>query len=294
MELAKKINVSAIIVCYYPNHDLLVKLINIINMSVKHIYICNNGGLDLKKLEHFKKINYYSFNNNVGLGLALNEGCRLAAIDDIEYVITFDQDSLPDPGMIEILLNDFIYFKKKNIAAIGPMLYNETNNKFNKFNFHRLDINTIPSTQDKVIPVSHLITSGCLFKLSIWKSGFKFDDNLFIDFIDNNWCWRLTDADFLIAGSLNTKMHHQLSDGIKNYKYLKFNTYKPLRRYYQNRNAVYHLFFTKTSLQKKKYIVKSIIISFLSALISDSKKFNSLSAATHGVIDGLLKKMGRK
>lgn len=289
------ISIYAVIVCYYPNSNKVNKLIDKIIESVSMVLIFDNGGTEFSKIRKNEKIKYCSLGSNVGIAKAINTACSIALSEQAQFLITFDQDSLPTKCMIKTMVNEFFSsgFESRVIAAIGPRLIDNRGDNESSLKFHMLgSTKKNISNNQKALQVSHLVTSGCLVNLEVWRAGLKFNDSLFIDFVDNDWCWRALKKNYIILGSAKAAMYHEISDGIKRNKFCTLNTYSPLRRFYQSRNAVYLLIYEKLSFSQYLYVLKSICVCFGSALFSDENTYASIASFVHGFFNGILKKMG--
>lgn len=289
-------SISSIIICFHPDFKKLNRLIESIEASVDQIIVFDNGGLDVNEL-NFKsgKVKVESRGSNLGIATALNIGCDIALRSGCRFIVTFDQDSAPEKSMIPTLLQEFLRFqgRGRKVAAIGPQLIDVRSGQsvfipFVKFTSYWYEEWVGEGTQ----PVSQLITSGCLVNLSAWADGNKFNEKLFIDFVDNNWCWRVVKKGYMVLGTSRARMAHELSDQIKKANRYSLNQYGPTRRYFQARNAVYHLFYEDLLLAQKLYVLKSLAVMFVSVLFYDLKSMQSFRQYVRGVVHGVIRRVG--
>jgi len=289
--------VAAVIVCYYPDEAKLTRLILAIHESVDLIVMIDNGGVDARGPRALSdKIRVESRGGiNLGVASALNLGCDIATNQGCRYAISFDQDSHPGREMIHVLLAELQEFQSRGhkVAAIGPQLKDERGDSPHMMGFvrfTRFGFNTWRGAGTE--PVDMLITSGCLMDLSAWQDDGRFNDALFIDFVDHNWCWRLARRSYLFLGTGRTIMSHELSNGVKKTSRGSLNTYSPVRRFYQCRNAVYHLLHEPLNYPQRRFTVRILYFTVLSALYSDPQTLQSLRACLRGFVHGMLKKLG--
>jgi len=94
--------------------------------------------------------------------------------------------------------------------------------------------------------IDELITSGSLLNLSLFKKLGGFDEELFIDLVDNEYCLRARLQDFSIIQFSNIYLAHRLGTEVVNssIKSLflirkKKEVHSPLRCYYMYRNMLY-------------------------------------------------------
>lgn len=289
--------VAAIIICFHPDSEKLARLIASIAEAVDEIIIFNNGGLDEERLPAAAtKISIETRGgHNLGIASALNIASEAAWRSGCRYAVTFDQDSHPEKSMIPILLAELQDWQARGhlVAAIGPQLVDVRAGVAKTSPFvqtSRRDSKYLAGEGTQ--PVSLLITSGCLFDLEIWKTVTRFDDRLFIDYVDFNWCWRLAGHGYQLLGTTKARMRHELSGGLKPLGRLVLTKYGPVRRYFQCRNAVYHLLYEPTSLGAKRFVMKNIATAMIAAAYADDAVAKSLWQCFRGCIHGVFKKLG--
>ena len=288
--------VAAIVVCFFPDLGKLRVLIEIIEPSVCKIILFNNGGLNEVELNcKNPKIKVESLGMNVGIGAALNAGCDLALANGARFAVTFDQDSAPEKNMIPSLVAEILKYQTINekAIAIGPQLIDVRGNKNIVSSFIQFRRFGSEKWSGKgVQPVSQIITSGCLIDLKIWNNGNRFDDELFIDLVDHSWCWKMVRKGYVILGTTNTKMPHELSDEIKIAKGYSLTTYGAKRRYYQVRNSFFHLLYQPLTWAQKFYVVRIIAVVFISSVLSDKEPLQSVRCCVKGFGDGVRRRLG--
>jgi rhamnosyltransferase len=287
----------AVIICFNPNHDRLRGLIDAISGSVGCVVLFNNGGLDPAKLASTAavRIHVESPGQNLGLATPLNFACEYGAKNGYRFLVSFDQDSTPPADMIPLLERELLTYQAKNprAIAIGPRLVDVRDGKETISPFVRFGkVGVTKWIGEGTEPVSQLITSGCLLDLRMWDAENRFNDALFIDFVDNNWCWRMTRKQYLILGTSRTRMPHELSEEIKESSYISLNKYGQIRRYFQMRNSAYHLVHESLSLAQRLYVLRAMVVAFLSSMISDEQPLQSVWQCLRGLAHGLVGRLG--
>lgn len=288
--------VLALIVCYFPDMEKLAKLISAIELSVDAILIVNNGGMDGGEAPlHSEKIRVVSLGRNVGIATALNYACDHAFTHGYCFFISFDQDSQPQQNMIGQLATELREWQQKDrrVIAIGPKLVDvrgggEIVSPFQRFaGLEKLVGDKLTSG-----PVSQLITSGCMIDVLLWEKSTRFNEQFFIDFVDHNWCWSMTRKGFTLIGAQNARMQHELSIELKKFMGYSLNTYSPIRRYFQTRNATYQLLHEPLSIEQRMYLLRSLAIVLLSSLGSDPQRIQSLGQVARGFWHGITGQLG--
>jgi rhamnosyltransferase len=288
--------VLALIICYFPDTRKLDALISTIEPCVDAILIVNNGGMEADEPElHSEKVRVVSFGKNVGIAMALNYACDHAATHGYRYFIGFDQDSQPQKNMILQLVTELCEWQQRGeqAVAIGPKLVDVRGDRESVAPFQRFSL-LEKQVGDKWTagPVSQLITSGCMIDLLYWRESARFNEDFFIDFVDHNWCWNMTRLGFVLIGAQEARMHHELSTDLKKFMGYSLNTYSPIRRYFQTRNATYQLLHERLSNEQRMYLLKSLVIVLLSSLCSDLQRLNSLGQVSRGIWNGVTRHLG--
>jgi rhamnosyltransferase len=197
--------------------------------------------------------------------------------------------------MISILERELVEYQSRNMRAIaiGPQLVDVRGGKYLVSPFVRFGkFGVAKWSGEGTEPVSHLITSGCMIDLRAWSTENQFKDELFIDYVDNNWCWQMTRKDYLILGTSRTSMSHEISEEVKESKYISLNRYGKVRRYFQMRNSVYHLLHESLTLAQRLYVARAMVIIFASSVFSDERPVQSVLQCLRGAAHGLIGRLG--
>jgi rhamnosyltransferase len=289
---------AAVVVGYNPNQTVIINLLNVLSLQVGKIILVDNGGcVNLIDFDNFEtnKIEYINFGENRGLGAALNCGFQIALKLGYKFVAMFDQDSNPEPHHVHKLISAHQVLTDMgiNCAAIGPIFFDRRENVKVYFPFYHEEENKIIkykswNSSERLVPVDTLITSGMLVKIKVWEDGFIFNEWLFVDQTDNEWCFRVRKSGYLLFGCMDVEMGHALSDSTPIRKFgFSFFRYSPIRRYYYYRSTMYLICLHTTSIRWKWRLIVGLIIRFPMNVIIDNWKFESLKMMLKGILDGL-------
>lgn len=211
------------------------------------LYIYDNT----EKIIHFNyqalspKIHYYWDGINEGIAKRLNCAAKIASDNHYKWLLTMDQDSSFSEKNIDEYISKFNTYSEDNSIAIMGLSSDDD------------DINST-ETNDFII-VNHLITSGSIINIDVHNVVGGFDENLFIDGIDWDYCINTKLAGFKSIKFPEIKMLHNLGEkvnraSIKSLFLIKKekSIHNPIRCYYMKRNLLY--------LQKKynKYNLSTI------------------------------------
>ena len=192
-----------------------------------------------------------------------------------------DQDSKVSKNMVEKMLevyNSIDEKERKDILSIFPNFVDE-----------RVQSIKENSDMDAYEYVDADITSGNLLRAEVFdKVGF-FDDSLFIDLVDTDFCMRLNEKNIKMIKVRDAILYHNLgeSHAVKR-SFLKFNTSNDsaIRRYYMTRNRFYtwekYKNLNSFTLNRDKMLFKK---EFVKIIIGEKDKFNKVKMICKGYRD---------
>lgn len=275
-------NVCAIIVSYNGGDVISNAVMSLID-QVADIVIVDNGSnietlVALRKLES-NAIKVIFNVKNTGVAYALNQGVVYALTHQYDWVLTMDQDSTAEPAMVKKLLDCASCFDaQSNSVSFSPVIVYGSN---------------IHSVNSKLNFVERytVITSGNLLKTDIFKHIGLFEEKLFIDSVDFEFCLRIKKHGFKIMRCNNALLNHSLGsiDYFKIFKLkIPFTLHSPFRKYYIMRNHIYitkkyFLQFPIYCLWKQIAMIRLI----LQILFFEKNKFSSLKYIVRGFYDGI-------
>ncbi len=139
-----------------------------------------------------------------------------------------------------------------------------------------------------LIEVDVLITSGMLIKTTSWQDGIHYNSNLFVDYTDTDWCFRVRAEGLKLFACLDQEMGHALSDAPPvRVLWISLFRYSPLRRYYYFRNTIYILRQPYVSFAWKRRLAFGLAIRFFANLLIDEKKLSSLRMMCLGILHAM-------
>jgi rhamnosyltransferase len=208
--------VVAIVVTYDPDLDLLSEQLSRLIPQVTEAILIDNGSLcDLvawNALRESAAAAVIALGENHGIAAAHNVGIQWARNRNAQYVLLMDQDSIPEPDMVQQLV--FAISKRLSAAAVGSRYLDERQN--NPPPFIRIQGLTLQrcacEEEHSVVPVDYLVSSGCLIPISILDKIGRMRDDLFIDCVDIEWGLRARHHGFQSYGVCSAHMRHTLGD----------------------------------------------------------------------------------
>ena len=236
-------SVTAIVVTYQPNLEVLSQLLNALVPQVTSVVIVNNSPhCDLAawaKKRDMSAIELIQLGKNLGIAAAQNIGIQWARNRQAEFVLLMDQDSIPAPDMVLKLVSAIS--KQASPAAVGPRYLDERQDNplspFVRIRGLRLE-RCVCTSWDSIIPVDFLISSGSLIPMSVLDKIGNMREDLFIDYVDTEWIWRAQHHGLQSYGVYSAHMLHSLGDNPVNFLGENITLRGSLRHYYMFRNAI--------------------------------------------------------
>lgn len=240
---------AASIVTFNPDIQTLTRLVDILKCQVEAVIVVDNAS-ERESANAMKcwcadsQVELVLNEENQGVSAGHNQAVVIAEEKGFTHLAMFDQDSLPSDTMLLDLLRVEERLRAGNakIAAVGPQYFDPRHRV--PAPFIRLEQGWVRKLQcrdqSEVMPVDYLITSGTLIRLEVLREIGGFDESLFIDYIDIEWCLRAKAKGYQSYGVCAAKMHHSLGDEVVSWQNGKrlVSVRTPLRNYYLFRNAV--------------------------------------------------------
>jgi|GEM_PF-139555 len=213
-----------VVVLYNPEMTVLENIESYID-DVEILYVIDNSTEKnyavIERIKENKKCIYVDNNGNQGIALALNSGAKMAMERKAFWLLTMDQDSSFASGDLRKMIRWITENRTDDVGIVSPK-HGESQHSFKYYNLITM-------------------TSGNLLNLKIHKNIGGFDDKLFIDGVDTDYCLKLTNNGYKIHRFpvlLNHKLGNTRKFKIWNFKAHPTN-HSALRRYYITRNRFY-------------------------------------------------------
>lgn len=166
--------------------------------------------------------------SNLGIATALNQLCRKARELGCEWLVTLDQDSVIQPGMLEEFSH---YTSQQDLAIICPRIEDR--------HLGRQHTQQTSGTEY----ISHAITAGNMVRLSAWEAVGGFTEALFIDGVDFDFCLKLREGGWQILRTnhvcLVQEMGHGRKISLPLHHQMSVLNHSPQRLYYITRNYLW-------------------------------------------------------
>lgn len=220
------------IVLYNPDLERLKENIEAIAPQVDLIYFVDNGSGNISETEimlrGYNKVVLHKNVKNMGIATALNQLTTFARDNGAEWILTLDQDSISEHGLIEA------YEKSTENLLDAGMLTCVIEDR----NTHK----RTPVSGD-FCEVDNCITSGSYLNVAAWGKVGGFDEKMFIDYVDFDMCQMLHEAGYRVYRINYYGLYHEVGKSkIVSFLGRKETCYghSAFREYYCVRNHIYY------------------------------------------------------
>lgn len=274
-------NLSSITITYNPDVAILKNQLLSLSKQVEKVIVvdnCSNNIADIERLvNELEVVELIRLPTNLGIAAAQNEGIIFAKKYNQEYVVLFDHDSDVPENFVKGLLEAEAELSKSgyNVGAIGPIYSDadlgevypvakfKSSSKYTGFSLQRVYLDDANVFSEVYL----LIASGCLISMKVLDDVGLMDEELFIDNVDLEWCYRARSKGYQTFATSKAHLQHRIGDGVRKVFGKKVSVHSNIRRYYNVRNNLFLLNYNYVPLGAKcrcvLYILASSAIGFL-------------------------------
>lgn len=278
--------IAGVTVLYNPDADVVDNIGSYIN-QIDKLYVIDNSDLGrvdiIDDIIKMSRVVYIKNDCNLGIARALNISATMALEENYQFLLTMDQDSKATPDMVDTLLTCFSQYDSCQVGIVSP--------------FHSTAVDTVPPQEQSCQELLTVWTSGNLLNLLAYKVIGPFRDDLFIDFVDHEYCLRLQCNGYLVLRSNRAILHHSIGTNLQKNRFLHLtlitSNHSALRRYYITRNRFwvtrrYRQFKEFCWIDRRRFCAELINILFF-----EDAKWQKYLMILRGYLDYRRGKMGK-
>ena len=257
--------IAGAVILYHPDADVLQNIHSYLPF-LSRLYVIDNSENGLSnvasQLANTNNVQIICNGKNEGIAKRLNEAADMAIAEQFEWLLTMDQDSKFEEADIEKYLLQLNNFSNKKSVAVFGVEYE----------------NCLPVKDIVAQEVDVLITSGSIINLPVYAEIGGFDEPLFIDEVDTEYCFRAALKGYKIIKFSNVCLQHQL--GVVHY-HISLKTFKksprvlhsPRRLYYMVRNRLYvSKKYARQFPETEKILRRALLVRIKNNLLYGDKK----------------------
>ena len=269
--------VCAITITWNPDLDMLRRQLRSLSGQCRVVVVDNGSAGDMEQsigelcTEH--AASFLALHDNYGIARAQNAGVAFARnrYAGCEYLLFLDHDSVPDSGFVDVLLAQYIALDKDGkTGAVGPAIFEPRAGTC--YGFHVIRglryLRVLPADMKQdAIECATINSSGTLCALAVFDAVGEYDERLFIDHVETEWCFRARQAGYRHYGVRTVMMPHHMGDAVMTFrlpgKTVTMPYRNPLRHRYLMRNSVLLLKRPYIPLVWKFYCVAKLVYTLL-------------------------------
>jgi len=264
--------------------------------QVEEVCLYDNASNNIDEIENLmetyvdSKITLLTGDENRGIAYALNQIFDFAKEFGYSWILTLDHDTICPANMT--------YEYKKaitidRVAILCPQVVDKeiANNKWASKSGKKYEI------------IDRCIQSGCLINYNVWKSIGQFDEMLFIDYVDFDFCKRVVINKYKVVRCNTVTVDHELGyrlptffsnsmmsifklSRLKLFKLLSYkNVYPSTRIYYMVRNNIIYIKKYRNYVNVHIEILK-LLIEILKRIVRGKNRIMIIDKVLKGIRDG--------
>ena len=221
------------IVTFNPDIERLKENVCAICIQVPEVVIFDNGSSNFVDIQEniavFNNVIMIHSNENIGIAAALNRLMQWGFENNYDWMLSLDQDSVCDASYVN---------KMKQYLDVEPLLGIVAPVIVDR------NVGVVGHNPNKeYCHVNTCITSGAFSKIEYWKQIGEYDESMFIDSVDFEYCYRMRKNGYGVIQVKDVYLLHELGNSVKRrFLFWKIDVtgHSAFRKYYIARNNVYY------------------------------------------------------
>lgn len=289
---------GALIILFHPDEEQLSRAVAMRSTCDRLLVVDNSPQPDRRAALrlHEAGIALLQNGNRNGIAGAFNRGLSALFQLDADAVVLFDQDSTAPVDYFPAMRTRCESLGSRAFL-MGPRIFDESDQRFlPELATSGLAVERLSLRAD--VPLQRcafLISSGCVISREAYTRLGRFDEALFIDHVDTEYCLRalLRNVPVYVVPSLvllhriGSRRRHKLGS-------LELTTmnHPGFRRYYSARNAMQ--LGLQYGLRLPVAIVPNVLTlwQIVQIVLAEKDKLTKLNAIAWGLVDGLFGRLG--
>ena len=286
--------ICAILVTWNPDVERLNESLRLLASQVDSIYVVDNGS------KHFdlivsgnlgvNNLSIIQLKENHGIGFALNKAISTINLNDFDWILTLDQDSILKHNAVSQLFEEFSFLPIEQRKNCGVLSLKSENQPINNYFVRSNERLSVIYTQKSFRTMKHVITSGSFVKSEIF-SKIMFNEEYFIDQVDFDFCISVRRNHYQILQQNRISLNHVLGSQAQ-WKNSKYSYHADERLYYIIRNSTNLLIRGRQPLH---FYVNQLAVWIGSFLLTNGPKslIRLIRIIFLGMFDGIFFRLGK-
>ncbi len=283
----------AVVVAYHPDIPSIKQLCMQLQLSGARVVVVDNTETPMLKTAYLPTgSKLHSLHANTGIAHAQNVGITSALTEGARIIVFFDQDSTFEVDFISQLVSKLRLGMPDVVAPRCLDVETQVVLPSQRLLSSGMARPIYRNADLEPFPVDIVISSGTAVTREAIEHVGLMDEDLFIDFVDTEWCLRCRSKQVSIRVVPTAVMLHRIGSRSVSEAGLTITIHSPLRCYYQIRNSL-HLF--RRDHIPRIFAAKellSVLINRLLLLRHVRYRGSYLKAYAQGLRDGILGRVG--
>ncbi|MDQ0000520.1 glycosyltransferase family 2 protein [Pseudarthrobacter sulfonivorans] len=271
---------AAGIVTFNPDIPRLREnLLSIVN-QVTTVLVVDNGSSNFDKVASivadFPNVELTGNASNGGIAKALNQIMAWAA-PSTQWVLLLDQDTVVMSGMVKLLEAH----KGPLIGIVAPTVVDRS-----------MEPPSAALASAVVSEEDYCITSGSLCNVEAWNRSRGYDEKMFIDFVDFDYCLRLRLLGYRILRDPRAVILHEIGKITRHGPFTAYH-YSAFRSYHMARDMLYYSRKHRTSPTTLRVHKRGILATYatlfrkmLVVALFEEDRVRRIAALSRGITSG--------
>lgn len=276
----KMCNIYAGIVLYNPEIGRLEENITAIYAQVSDVVLFDNGSKNISLIEglvkKFNNITLIKADKNKGIAAALNALMQWGENRHYKWMLSLDQDSICDKHYVSEM-EPYLDIEPL-LGIVAPVIMDR-----------RIGV-VGHCPKSEYSHVNTCITSGSFSRIDYWKVIGKYDESMFIDSVDFEYCFRMRKNGYGVIQVRDVQLLHEIGNGKKR-RFLFWEIdvmgHSAFRKYYIARNNIYYPLKHHLWLHFLRGNIRNIGLVLVVILYEKDKK-NKVKAICNGWKDAYM------
>lgn len=282
-------SVCAVIVTYNPRPSFIDNIV-LVARQVGRVVVVDNGSSD-KAEKNFRDLEtrlgcmVIRNHQNLGIAMALNLGVKFAIEAGFSWICTLDQDSQICDGFVSKMLEAYQQVPRpEKVALIAPSYLDRESG---------VNVRLKRARNGEILTA---MTSGSMMPSSaIQRLGF-FDESLYMDAVDIEFCLRARSRGMVILQSQAILLHSLGRTKYYRVFGMRFGVtnHSAGRRYYMTRNRLRLLMRYRSDWPWTWRETRTILMDAVKIALAENDKWRKFRAMAAGTADALKGKVGKQ
>ena len=287
--MLNNVKIIALIVTYNPNIKVFKETLRCVVNAADKVLIIDNASKNISEIENstsqFKNISIIKNEKNLGISKPYNTAISFARENSFDGLLLLDQDS--------ILSDNFVSEYRKHFSCqyvcLAPLIAHRSKEYMEIVGDYFAEQKDSPPCE-----IASTINSGTLINLKILPSQIRFDESLFIDWIDTDFFLQIQKSGLKTLRINTATLLADIGD-FKKHKILNrvwfSSNYSPQRLLFQAKDTV--CFFRKYYKEKNPFFktqeyVTITLWRWLMMVVFEKKRIRKIFSLIKGLSAGIV------